>query len=252
MSSKLTPAEAGQRARDVAAAEANQHTVAISTRLAHAGISYQSNAPLAPPLHLATTYTRPANGIYDETDSIYIRHDNPTRMLLEKTVFDLDCHGLVFEGLTNPMTFAFSSGMMAASSIILAHTGPIMMIYPLNTYHGVPTVTVDVFSRHNVSMVQVDMSNISEIVEALETSDPSSQAIVWMETPSNPMCHVLDIENICKAIQSFNRQVTTVVDSTLAPQVLTQPLHVSINRQSNSFFWENVDAYRKLVCLAGR
>lgn len=60
-----------------------------------------------------------------------------------------------------PTTFAFSSGMMAASSIILAHSTPISIILPKDVYYGVTTFAVNVFSRHNVEVEHVDMSRIS-------------------------------------------------------------------------------------------
>ena len=63
----------------------------MDTLLAHAGVnankkSYQNTA-LSPPLEFATTFTRPAEGPYEEGDAIYSRLDNPTRLLLEETIF---------------------------------------------------------------------------------------------------------------------------------------------------------------------
>ena len=226
--STLTPEEAGRRAEAIAASRLEKESPTLATLLAHAGMVSQPNAPLAPPLHMASTYTRPADGVYNETDSKYSRMDNPTRLLLEKAIFEMECHGLDYDKEIEPSTFCFSSGMMAASSIFLAHKSPLVMIFPKDLYHGVPTVTVDVFSRHNVVSKHVDMSDISQIMSTLESLEgTSSQAIVWMETPSNPLCHVIDIQGVCEAVRSSKVAVTTVVDSTLAPPVITRPLEVS-------------------------
>ena len=109
----------------------------MNTLLAHAGVEGggQRNAPMSPPLHMATTYTRPAAGPYRPEDSIYIREDNPTRVLLEKEMARIECHGRDFE---KAVSCAFASGMMAASSIVLAHEAPLVVILPRDLYHGVP------------------------------------------------------------------------------------------------------------------
>lgn len=225
----LTPAEAGRKAQILAGSSTGKKSEQnhLSTNLAHAGIECQSNAPLAPPLHLSSTYTRPADGVYNETDSIYNRTDNKTRLLLERVVYEMETHGMDDQSV-EPTTFAFSSGMMAASSIILAHSTPISIILPKDVYYGVTTVAVDVFRRHNVEVEHVDMSQISEVTDALSRVT-SSQAIVWIETPSNPLCQVFDMQGICDAVRSASKasghSVTIVVDSTLAPPILTQALN---------------------------
>lgn len=81
---------------------------------------------------------------------------------------------------------------------------------------------MDVFSRFNVELRKVDMNDMSAFKKALRAID-STHLIVWMETPSNPQCHVLDIAKISQlAHQYHNTKVTCVVDSTLHP--LQQPL----------------------------
>lgn len=226
--STLTPEEAGRRAEAAAASRLEKESPTLATLVAHAGMVSQPNAPLSPPLHMASTNTRPADGVYNETDSKYSRVDNPTRLLLEKAIFEMECHGVDYDKELGPSTFCFSSGMMAVSSIILAHKSPVVMIFPKDLYHGVPTVTVDVFSQHNVVSKHVDMSDTSQIMSTLKSLEgTSSQAIVWMETPSNPLCHVIDIQGICEAVRSSKVAVTTVVDSTLAPPVITRPIEVS-------------------------
>jgi cystathionine beta-lyase/cystathionine gamma-synthase len=185
---------------------------------------------MAPPLHSATTYTRPASGIYEESDTIYARSDNPTRLGLEKAMFELECVGLDLEdkNLVEPTTFAFSSGMMAVTSIVLAHTSPVTVIVPKDIYHGVPTLLFNVFSRHNVTIRAVDMTRVSEVVDAISNASEDSEVIVWMETPSNPLCQIVDIQAICNATSSISsHKVTTVVDATMTSPVLTRPLEVS-------------------------
>ncbi|GAX29309.1 cystathionine gamma-lyase [Fistulifera solaris] len=225
----MTPAEAALMAAKLAAEEQPDAQQQITTQLAHAGVSYPSftNCPLSPPLHFATTYTRPVEGPYLPTDAIYARLDNPTRLALETEVFQLETAGMTFASSAEdpPLrSLAFASGMMAISSIILAHRSPLVVMVPQDTYHGVPTVLMDVFSRFQVERRKVDMNDISAFKKALRAVDSSHvHLIVWMETPSNPQCHVLDIAKLSQlAHQYHNTNVTCVVDSTLHP--LQQPL----------------------------
>jgi cystathionine beta-lyase/cystathionine gamma-synthase len=240
--SALTPAEAGRKAEAMAAAmdDDKAKPVTLATLTARAGIPKIPNAPMAPPLHSATTYTRPASGIYEESDTIYARSDNPTRLGLEKAMFELECVGLDFNledknHLVEPTTFAFSSGMMAVTSIVLAHTSPVTVIVPKDIYHGVPTLLFNVFSRHNVTIRAVDMTQVSQVVDAISNASEDSEVIVWMETPSNPLCQIVDIQAICNATSSISsHKVTTVVDATMTSPVLTRPLEVSKAKQNET------------------
>lgn len=268
--------------------------------LAHAGVAQdgQNNIPLAPSLEFATTYTRPAEGPYQDGDSVYARADNPTRLLLEQTVSQLECHHISShradddeEGVSNSSstteptaatttTCAFASGMMAASSVVLAHALPITVLLPQDLYHGVSTVLADVFQERfgvhvrHVNMVgnthdndshddshPIDTTTTEESAleqelrhalastphQASSGSGGGGSIIVWMESPSNPSCHVLDLASICDMVDRIRTEqqqqhssstssassaastattITTVVDSTLAPPVIQQPLQV--------------------------
>jgi cystathionine beta-lyase/cystathionine gamma-synthase len=242
-----SPEEAGRKAADMAASMILNDAPPLrrlspSTIMAHAGMDHGlHNAPMAPPLHFATTYTRPADGIYAPTDDIYVRGGNPTRLLLERTMFELECAGNNQQQQQplgslddDPTTFAFSSGMMAATAIVLAHSAPLTVLVPDDVYHGVPTVLEDVFARHNVELKRIQMTNnksddndgVAAIRHAIQSSSNTNDVIVWMETPSNPKCQVIDIRAVCQAVKEYPN-VTTVVDATMASPVLTRPLEVS-------------------------
>jgi cystathionine beta-lyase/cystathionine gamma-synthase len=206
---------------------------------------------MSPPLEMATTYTRPADGPYVDGDSVYTRADNPHSDIARarsgaagmpwSNTFDGAC--------TQNYSYAFASGMMAASSIILAHSAPLQVILPHDIYHGVPvslarvsrrripstrleighTMTdLPVITSHlpycilkdEVRIMRVDLMDPTALEGAL-AADSESDVIVWMETPSNPLCHVLDIEATCELVNHVRSDATTVVDSTLVPPTLT-------------------------------
>lgn len=232
-SSSLPPGAAGQAAFDL-----SQNTLdtsqkpSLATLLAHAGVdSPQPNAPMSPPLNLATTYTRPPDGAYDDGDFHYARMDNPTRLLLEQTVGNLECHGDEREYNDIVTSCAFASGMAGVSSLVMSHKAPVTVLLPTDLYHGVPTVLADVMDRFNVKYQKVDFSDESLLEKALSNaSESNNNVIVWIETPSNPKCQVIDIEAICNLVDTFRSSsqsyITTVVDSTAAPPCITQPLRL--------------------------
>jgi cystathionine gamma-synthase len=237
MSHPLTPAEAGRRAQSLAAAQRRQEPPkrSVDTLCAHAGfVEGVDNAPLAPPLHMATTYVRPAEGAYRPDDAIYSRVDHPTRVLLEQHMTQLEC-GVSSENYC----VALSSGMMAVTTILLAHSLPLHIVLPLDTYHGVPSMIEDVFVRFATSQMltyeRVDMrpstvggdhDKTNALAQALQRCPDTTQVIVWMETPSNPLCHVIDLEATCRLVRSLRSQdtATLVVDATLAPPTMRPPL----------------------------
>ena len=238
-SNGLTSDEAGRRSNELlrTSISKNNDSQTLPTLLAHAGMESYHNAPMSPPLHLATTHTRPPDGIYLDTDSKYGRVDNKTRLLLERTVFGIECVGLFDNNeeqmgatMNKPSCFAFSSGMMAVTALILAHSGPMTVMIPDDVYHGVPTVLHNVFHRHNVTIQQVNMTSTQEIKTIISKLDETSDIIVWMETPSNPKCQIYDIQRICNTIDSIKSQrsnnITTVVDATMVSPVITRPLEV--------------------------
>lgn len=188
---------------------------------------------------MATTYVRPADGMYRPDDAIYSRMDHPTRVLLEQHMTQLECGSDIKEN----HCIGLSSGMMAVTTILLSHALPLHIILHLDTYHGVPSVMEDVFVRFATSQMltyeRVDMRRIT--VEPDETTNPLTEAlnhcsdttnvIVWMESPSNPLCHVLDVAAICHCVRALrpSNNTTLVLDATLLPPTLRPPLLMDVS-----------------------
>jgi len=235
-SKELTPEEAGRKAHDLATSMSlfssssrdimNPPPESMETMLAHCGVDLsERNVGMSPPMHFATTYRRPEDGIYLEGDSVYSRAGNPTRDMLEKEISRLECFGKPLPPeIKSPTCCAFSSGMMAISSIILSHAAPVHLLLPKDLYPAVMSVTVDVFSRFSVSTQQVDITDLLAVENLIDALPDEIDCILWMESPASPYCSITDIEEVCKIIQNANRNITTVVDSTLAPPMITQPL----------------------------
>lgn len=249
----------------------------MSTRLSHAGLpppSYcdgddggdllrgggggSENSPLSPPIELATTYERPADGDYGANGRVYSRSCNPTRRLLEDAMGRLEMMAIpphapsdyrpdYDDDLPEPIapTFAFSSGMAAVASLLLACESPTRVLLPSDVYHGVPTQLRSSLVDRGVSYESVDMTKLDEVARAIGrnvgsmTNDDGGGGekegkgtlVVWMETPSNPLCRVTDIRAVCDVADEARAgagtgdvRLLTVVDSTWAPPCVTLPL----------------------------
>ena len=225
------------------------HTCSMETILSHAGLpsddSHNSNSPLTPPIHLSSTYMRPASGDYGSEGLVYTRTHNPTRLLFEQTMAQIETlqTNTLTDGYDPSATatsIAFSSGMAAVSAILMAAPSPIHVILPEDVYWGVPNLLSTVFQNQSTnirSYSTVDMTYVDQleknIMELLQKQQGSLKTIiVWIETPSNPKCQVIDIYKVCQRIHTIQEshpwiEIQTVVDSTLAPPNITQPLLVS-------------------------
>ncbi|KAL7467299.1 hypothetical protein ACHAXS_007545 [Conticribra weissflogii] len=254
----LSPSEAGRAAFELRSRIDSQDkqdgkALSMPTLLSHAGLvhdiqSASTNSPLSPPIELSSTYERPPDGDYGANGLIYSRSHNPTRKLLEDAVGQLEMASRSAQGnhlgekssTEIAPSFAFSSGMAAVASLLLAHSSPAKVLVPKDVYHGVPTQLFTSLNDHGVEHEAVDMTNNLEVLQKVEESidfynninseetHPAS-IIIWLETPSNPLCQITDIREICKALYNLrgdrqNVRITIVVDSTWAPPCITQPL----------------------------
>jgi hypothetical protein len=128
--SNISPSEAGAASHELSKTLAREHapsSASMDTILSHAGLPRNDNdhnQPLSPPINLATTYARPPDGNYGDSSWIYTRESNPTRKLLEDVMGQLETANND-ESSNQATGFAFSSGMAAISSVILAHKSPV-------------------------------------------------------------------------------------------------------------------------------
>ena len=218
----------------------------MATKLSHAGLAThytndtdvddqlkrKFNSPMSPSIELATTYERPPCGDY-AGGMVYSRSCNPTRRLLEKTMGQLEMTNHSDEDGSNMIapTYAFASGMAAVASLLLACKSPTKILIPSDVYHGVPTQLYSALNDHGIMHESVDMTNCNEIQQKIEENIGSATdegcLVVWLETPSNPLCQVTDIQAVCNIVQNIrsqNKRILIVVDSTWAPPCISRPL----------------------------
>lgn len=180
----------------------------LSTRTVRAGLeSDPHTGAVVPPLHLSSTYAFPSFGEKGRYD--YSRSGNPTRDLLAQALADLEGGvGAVVAG-SGMAAIALCAQLLKARSRIVA---------PHDCYGG----THRLFSAwQRRGDFDVDFVNYADAV-SLETALSRPAALVWIETPSNPLLRITDISLVAARAQAAGALV--VVDNTFLSPVWQTPL----------------------------
>jgi cystathionine gamma-synthase len=181
----------------------------LATRVVHAGLDPDpSYGSVIPPIHQTSTYVQPAPGEFVE-DYDYARSANPTRAALERALGELE------GGLGS----CFSSGMAATHALITAacNAGE-HVVLPSDLYGGTYRLLDKVLARFGVRYDLVDQTDL----EALERAVTSETTLIWVETPTNPLLNVVDIQ----AVVARKRDALVAVDNTFATPVVQRPLEL--------------------------
>lgn len=183
----------------------------FGTRAVHSGEEpdLEGTGDVAVPIHLSATFARreaekPTRGLE------YSRTGNPTRLALEKRLASL-------ENATHAL--AFSSGMAAETTLMLSVLRKGDHVVAENDLYG---GTVRLFER-TLRRFGVDFTYVdSRRAEAVRAALRRNTAVVWLETPTNPLMHICDIRAISKIASESG--AITVVDNTFASPYLQNPL----------------------------
>ena len=189
----------------------SQNAQGFNTRFVHAGQEFEPRTgAVVPPIHFSTTYAPEAigklRGGYD-----YGRGTNPTRDALQEQL-------AAAEGGRH--AFSFSSGLAGEDSLIRALLRPGDHIVLGNDAYGGSYRLIDrVLGPWGVSNTALDMSDPQALAAAI---DQHQAKMVWLETPSNPMMKIVDIQAVAEVTHAHGALL--VVDNTFASPFLQQPL----------------------------
>ncbi len=173
----------------------------FATRTIHGGQHPDpSTGAVITPIYATSTFKQSAPGVHQGLD--YARSHNPTRFAYERAVANL-------EG--GSAAFAFASGMAAISTTLeaLEHGSHVIAMHDLygGTYRLFERVR-----RHSAGLEfsYVDLSDAS----AFEAAIQPNTRMVWLETPTNPLLQLVDIEAIAQTAKKHG--IICVVDNTFA------------------------------------
>jgi cystathionine gamma-synthase len=189
----------------------HRHKSGFDTRAIHAGYEPDpSTGAVIPPIYATSTYKQDGvgglRGGYE-----YSRSANPTRTALEGAL------AAVEEGERG---FAFASGLAAEDTILRSLTSPgEHVVVPDDAYGGTFRLFEKVERRWGLDNTPVPISDLGAVRAALR---PGSTRMVWVETPTNPLLNIADIEALASVAHEAGALL--VVDNTFASPYLQQPL----------------------------
>jgi cystathionine gamma-synthase/cystathionine gamma-lyase len=183
---------------------------AIETLAIHAG---QPSDPLhgavMQPIVLASTFAQPEPAKPLRFD--YSRSGNPTRAALEECLAALE---------SGKAGFAFASGCAAATTLLHMLRPGDHVVCGDDVYGGTFRIFDKVIGPLGIEVSYVDLRSLDRLAAALT---PRTR-LVWLETPTNPLLHLVDLRGAAEACKG--RGIVLAVDNTFASPVLQRPLEL--------------------------
>lgn len=181
----------------------------FETLAIHAGAEADvETGAVAPPLHLSTTFKHGAAG-ERRAGYEYQRETNPTQGRLETCLAAL-------EGGERALVFA--SGMAAMQGYLECLPNGAHVLIPDDCYTGLRTLFSEFLPLRGITATALDMSDL----RAVESAMRPETALIWAETPSNPLLAVADIAALAGIAKAHGARL--VCDNTFATPALQQPL----------------------------
>ena len=162
---------------------------------------------IIPPIYQTATYALEEVGKDRGFD--YTRSANPTRQILEEYL-------ALIEG--GKFGVSFSSGMATVDSCLKLLKSGDHIICSDDVYGGVSRHFNQILNNYNLEFTYVDSQNTANIEAAIQ----SNTKMIWIETPTNPLLKITDLEAVGKIAKSHN--ILFGVDSTFATPVFLRPL----------------------------
>jgi len=185
--------------------QSSQH---IATRSVRAGLeSDAQHGSVVPPIYLSSNFAFEAHRKPRQYD--YTRSGNPTRDQLAEALADLE--GGVGAVIT-------CTGLAAITLILATLPAGARVIAPYDCYGGTYRMLAALQTKGALRVHFIDQSNAQELQQAL--AEPT--ALVWIETPSNPLLRVVDIRAVAAAAHAHG--ALAVVDNTFLSPVWQQPI----------------------------
>ena len=183
-------------------------TDGFETRAIHVGQDPEAvTGSVIVPIFQTSTYAQPSPG--DHTGYEYSRTGNPTRTALQEALADL-------EGAR--YGYAFASGLAAEDTVLRSLVSGDHVVLGNDAYGGTFRLISQVVTRAGVTWSAADLTDPA----ALDNDWNPATKIVWMETPTNPLLTVFDIEAIAEVTHKNGAKL--VVDNTFATPYLQQPI----------------------------
>jgi cystathionine gamma-lyase len=181
----------------------------FATRAIHAGQEPDpSTGAIITPIYATSTYVQESPGKHKGYD--YARSINPTRLAYERCIADLE---------SGTRGWAFASGLAAMATALDALDSGSHVVASDDLYGGSFRLFERVRRRSaNLDFTYVDLTDAATLERAIK----SNTRMVWIETPSNPLLKIIDLEAIAKIAREKN--IISVSDNTFASPWIQRPI----------------------------
>jgi len=180
----------------------------FDTKVVRAGIEPDpTTGSILPPIYETATFVLPEVGKDRGFD--YTRSSNPTRQVLEANLAAID---------SGKYAISFASGMSAVDACFKLLTAGDHIVCGDDVYGGVTRLLDNVTAQQGLSITYVDTTN----TDAVKAAITSKTKMLWIETPTNPLLKVSDMEAMVKI--SRDAGILLGVDATFATPVFLRPL----------------------------
>lgn len=180
----------------------------MGTKFIHAGVEPDpTTGAIMTPVYQTSTYVQEAPGKNKGYE--YARSQNPTRFALEKAmaIIENGKHGLVF-----------SSGVAATDAVIKLLQPGDEVIAGNDMYGGTYRLFTKIFEKFGIKFHYINMQDANIVASFIN----SNTKLIWIETPTNPLMNICDIEAI--AFFAKPKNILLCVDNTFASPYLQNPL----------------------------
>ena len=180
----------------------------FDTKVVRAGISPDpTTGSILPPIYETATYVLPEVG--RDLGFDYTRSSNPTRQVLEENLAAID---------SGKYAVSFASGMSAVDSCFKLLSAGDHIVCGDDVYGGVTRLLDNVTANQGIDVSYVDTTN----PDAVRSVITPKTRMLWIETPTNPLLKVSDLEEMVKIAKE--NDILLGVDSTFATPVFLRPL----------------------------
>ncbi|VAW25437.1 Cystathionine gamma-lyase, partial [hydrothermal vent metagenome] len=166
-----------------------------------------STGAVMPPIYQTTTYAQTSPGNHKGYE--YSRTGNPTRTALENAFASIE---------NGKFGLAFGSGLAAIDCVLKLLNPGDEVVSTNDLYGGSYRIFTKIFENFGIKFQFIGMENADKI----ESYISEKTKLIWVETPTNPMMNIIDIEAVSKIAKKH--QVLLAVDNTFATPYLQTPL----------------------------
>ncbi|MGD9327403.1 MAG: PLP-dependent aspartate aminotransferase family protein [Cyclobacteriaceae bacterium] len=180
----------------------------FGTKVIHAGVKPDPHTgAIMTPIYQTSTYVQDAPGKHKGYE--YSRSQNPTREVLEKNLAAIE---------NGNYGLCFSSGMAAIDAVLKLFKPGDEVICTRDLYGGTYRIMTRIYNGLGIKFHFVNMTNAEDIEPLIN----HKTKLIWIETPTNPLLNIIDIQKVCDI--AMHHEIKVAVDNTFATPCLQLPL----------------------------